>query len=400
MTQGAEVERPPALSPAVYRLGLVSLLTDVAGDVVTTLMPFFLVGTLGASFGFVGVIDGTADALASFLKVVSGRLGDGRLPKKRLVLAGYALAGVARPLMAFATLPLHVLLIRVTDRIGKGIRTAPRDAWIADVTPEGSRGRAYGVHRALDNVGSFLGPLVALLLYRVAGLPLPTVFLLTLVPGALAVLLLWATPEPAPGAVATPKAARAGPLPMRLRAFLLVAFTFALANASDAFVLLLGRQVGLDETWILGTWIAFAGLRTLTIAPGSALSDRIGRRTTLLLGWLLYAVVYFAFSFATTPVHWALTLVVYTGYYGLTEGAERALVADLAPEAQRGTAFGWFHGLIGAALLPASAGFGWIADRHDLATAFRTAAVVALVAALGLVAIVRTWPSARAQASR
>jgi MFS family permease len=395
LTQAGEVDRAPKLSPAVYRLGVVSLLTDVAGDVVTTLLPFFLMGPLGASFGFVGVVDGAADALSSFLKVVSGRLGDGRLPKKRLVLSGYALAGLARPLLAFATLPLHVLLIRVTDRIGKGIRTAPRDAWIADVTPEGSRGRAYGVHRALDNLGSFLGPLVALVLYRGLGLPLPTVFLLTIVPGALAVLLLWVTPEPAPGAVKAPKTAIAGPLPMRLRAFLLVAFAFALANASDAFVLLLGREVGLDETWILGGWIAFAGLRTLTIAPGSALSDRIGRRTTLLFGWLLYAAVYFAFSLATTPLHWALILVVYTGYYGLTEGAERALVADLAPEAQRGSAFGWFHGLIGAALLPASAAFGWIADQWDLATAFRTSAVISLVASAGLVAVLRTWPSAR-----
>lgn len=390
----------PALSPAIYRLGMVSLLTDVAGDVVTTLLPFFLVGTLGASFGLVGIIDGAADALASFLKVISGRLGDGRLPKKRLVLAGYALAGLARPLMAVVATPLQVLLVRLTDRIGKGIRTAPRDAWIADVTPEAHRGRAYGVHRAMDNLGSFLGPLVALLLYRVVGLPLPTVFALTILPGALAVILLWVTPEPAPGELRQAAAAPAGPLPMRLRAFLVVAFGFALANASDAFVLLLGRTVGLDETWILASWIAFAGVRTLTIAPGSALSDRIGRRTTLLLGWLLYAAVYFAFSLATTPLHWVLTLLPYAGYYGLTEGAERALVADLAPASQRGTAFGWFHGLIGAALLPASAGFGWIADTVDLATAFRAAAGIALIAALGLSAVVRTWPSQQAQARR
>jgi MFS family permease len=382
-----------ALSPAVFRLGLVSLLTDVAGDVVTTLLPFFLVGTLGASFGFVGVVDGAADALSSFLKVVAGRLGDGRTPKKQLVLAGYSLAGLARPLMALASAPVHVLLIRVTDRIGKGIRTAPRDAWIADVTPPAQRGRAYGVHRAMDNLGAFLGPIVALLLHRGLGLTLPTVFALTVVPGALAVLLLWRTPAPSPSAAPAPQRAPAAPLPVRLRAFLAVAFVFALSNASDAFVLLLGQEVGLDESEVLGGWIAFAGLRALAIAPGSALSDRIGRRTTLLLGWLLYAASYFSFSVASEPLHWALTLVLYTGYYGLTEGAERALVADLAPGAQRGAAFGWFHGLLGLALLPASAVFGAIADAAGLAAAFRASACVALVAALALLAVVRSWPS-------
>lgn len=393
MSEARGASDDAALSPAVFRLGLVSLLTDVAGDVVTTLLPFFLVGTLGASFGFVGVVDGAADALSSFLKVVAGRLGDGRTPKKQLVLAGYSLAGLARPLMALASAPVHVLLIRVTDRIGKGIRTAPRDAWIADVTPPAQRGRAYGVHRAMDNLGAFLGPIVALLLHRGLGLTLPTVFALTVVPGALAVLLLWRTPAPSPSAAPAPQRAPAAPLPVRLRAFLAVAFVFALSNASDAFVLLLGQEVGLDESEVLGGWIAFAGLRALAIAPGSALSDRIGRRTTLLLGWLLYAASYFSFSVASEPLHWALTLVLYTGYYGLTEGAERALVADLAPGAQRGAAFGWFHGLLGLALLPASAVFGAIADAAGLAAAFRASACVALVAALALLAVVRSWPS-------
>jgi MFS family permease len=383
-----------ALSPAVFRLGLVSLLTDVAGDVVTTLLPFFLVGTLGASFGFVGVVDGAADALSSLLKVVAGRLGDGRMPKKRLVLAGYTLAGLARPLMALASAPAHVLLIRVTDRIGKGVRTAPRDAWIAEVTPPGQRGRAYGVHRAMDNLGAFLGPIVALLLYRALGLGLPTVFALTVVPGALAVWLLWRTPEPAPSAAPPPPPGPSSPLPTRLRAFLAVAFVFALSNASDAFILLLGREVGLDEAGVLGGWIAFAGLRALAITPGSALSDRVGRRTTLLLGWLLYAASYFSFSMASTPLAWGLTLALYAGFYGLTEGAERALVADLAPGPQRGAAFGWFHGLIGLALLPASAAFGAIADAAGLAAAFRAAAFVALVAAVALLGVVRSWPSA------
>lgn len=386
-------ETPPssaALSPTVYRLGWVSLLTDVAGDLVTTLLPFFLVETLGASFGLVGLIDGAADALSSLLKILSGRLGDGRV--KKMVLAGYGLAALARPLIALASSPLHVLLIRITDRMGKGIRSAPRDAWIADVTPPEHRGRAYGVHRALDNAGAFLGPVIGLFLYRGLNLPLTTVFLATLIPGALAVFLLATAKEP----VEDPATARAqdvarssapatkAPFPPGLRGFLIVLFVFGLATASDAFILLLGRSLGIDEGLVLGTWIGFAALRMLLSSPGSALSDRIGRKRSLLLGWSLYALVYFGFSFVSSYLGWAAVLAVYAGYYALTEGAERALVADLAPPDQRGHAFGWFHGTLGLALLPASWAFGAIGDAWDLATAFRVAATVALTASLGL----------------
>ena len=394
-TKDDEAAPSEVLSPTVVRLGVVSLLTDVAGDLVTTLLPFFLVGTLGASMSAVGLIDGAADAISSLLKVVAGRLGDGRVKKKRLVVAGYVIAALARPLIAFAASPLHVLAIRITDRVGKGIRSAPRDAWIADVTPPERRGRAYGVHRALDNAGAFLGPILGLFLYRGLELPLTTVFLVTIVPGLLAIALLTTVPEPEAVSAPTPAVPVVGgtELPSRLRWFFAVLFVFGLATASDAFVLLLGREIGLDETVVLGTWIGFAGLRTLLSSPGAALSDRIGRRRSLLLGWMLYASVYLAFSFVEGQVSWTFVLALYAGYYALTEGAERALVADLAPAAARGLAFGWFHGVLGLALLPASWGFGALADGFDIAVAFRVAAVVAAVATLGLALVLRAHPS-------
>ncbi len=393
-----------ALSPTVLRLGWVSLLTDVAGDLVTTLLPFFLVGTLGASFGLVGVIDGAAESLSSVLKVVSGRLGDRHVSKKRLVLVGYAIAALSRPLIALAASPLLVLLVRLSDRFGKGLRTAPRDAWIADVTPPEDRGRAYGIHRAMDNAGAFLGPVLGLALYRGLGLPLPWVFAATIVPGVVAVGLAWATPDAPPAraepAAPSPASAQArAPLPPPLRAFLAIVFLFTLATSSDSFILLLGRSIGLGDTVVLATWIGFAGLRTLVTAPGSALGDRIGRRRSLLLGWVLYAAVYVGLSLVGAWWQWALALAAYTGFYALTEGAERALVADLAPESARGAAFGWFHGMVGLAALPASWGFGWLADRFDMATAFRVDAGLALAAA-ALLALVSRGDGAERQRPR
>lgn len=386
---------PASLSPTVYRLGWVSLLTDVAGDLVTTLLPFFLVGTLGASLGFVGVIDGAAESISSLLKLFSGRLSDRRVPKKRLVVLGYGIAALVRPLIAVAAAPVHVLLVRVVDRIGKGLRSAPRDAWIADVTAPDQRGRAYGVHRAMDNAGAFLGPVVGLFLYRGLGLDLQLVFAATIVPGVLAVVLALTTktapaaPPASEAASAAEVSAPSAPLPGKLRAFLVVLFVFTLSTSSDSFILLRGRSVGVDETLVLATWIVFAGIRTLLSAPGSALADRIGRRASLLLGWTLYAGVYLAFSFVEGWASWTATLMIYSGFYALTEGAERALIADLAPVARRGSAFGWFHGVVGMAALPASWAFGAVSDAFDMGVAFRLDAGLAIVAAVALAIVLR-----------
>lgn len=385
------------LPAAVKRLGWVSFFTDVAADMISVLLPLFLVGSLGASYSFVGVIDGAAESISSFLKIASGKWVDRSRAHKKLTLLGYGIAGIARPLIAIATAPWHVLLIRVGDRVGKGIRTAPRDAWIAEVSAPTDRARAFGFHRTMDNAGSFIGPMVGLLLYRGFDLPLRTVFGLAAVPGFFAIaLLVWGLrdakvsevnaevrEEPPPAEGAKEK------MPRSLRAFFVVLFLFTLSNASDFFIILRAKEAGLDDTWILIVWTAFAGLRALVTTPGSLLSDKIGRKPTLLLGWILYGAVYVGFAYCQAPWQFIALLAAYSGFYGLTEGAERALVADLAPRARRGAAFGFFHAVVGFAALPASYFFGRIADATSLSRAFLVAGGIALAASVLLTVLVR-----------
>ncbi len=400
------------LSPTVVRLGFVSLLTDVASDMIIPLLPIFLTTVLHASFGFVGAVDGAAETTASLLKIVSGRLSDRVTRRKPLVVAGYTLAALARPLVALAFSPWHVLAVRITDRIGKGVRSAPRDAWIASVTPPALRGRAFGLHRAMDSLGGFLGPLLGLLLHVVLGLDLRWTFALASIPGFLGVIVLLTARdsdafaeqarEAAPSPPVTPLSAAAlpvtalpvtalppgptarAPLPRALVTFYVVLFFFTLAGSSDAFVILRAKDAGASDTWVLLLWTGFSGMRALLATHGSMLSDRFGRRGTLLAGWALYALVYVAFAFVDGVPGFAVVLAVYAGFYALTEGTERALVADLAPASKRGTAFGIFHGVIGLAALPASLLFGAIADATSLRTAFLIDAGIAGVAAVML----------------
>lgn len=399
------------LSPTVVRLGFVSLLTDVASDMIIPLLPIFLTTVLHASFGFVGAVDGAAETTASLLKIVSGRLSDRVKRRKPLVVVGYALAALVRPLVALALAPWHVLAVRVTDRVGKGLRSAPRDAWIASVTPFALRGRAFGLHRAMDNLGGFLGPLLGLFLHVGLGLDLRWTFALASIPGFIGVLVLLtardtdalaqesATTQPAAATTpsATPRPATPlvrTPLPRALKLFYVVLFFFALAGSSDAFVILRAKDAGASDTWVLLLWTGFSGLRALLATHGSMLSDRFGRRGTLLAGWLLYALVYVAFALVDGVFGFAAVLAIYAGFYALTEGTERALVADLAPASTRGTAFGVFHGVIGLAALPASLLFGAIADATSLKTAFLVDAAIAGVAALLLALLLsrsRKW---------
>lgn len=385
------------ISRTVKLLGVVSFLTDVSSDMITPLLPIFLKGTLGASFGFIGIVDGAADTVSSLLKIVAGRLSDRAGRRKPLTVAGYGLASVARPLVAIAMAPWHVLLIRVTDRVGKGLRTAPRDAWIAEATPAAHRGRAYGFHRAMDNLGAFLGPLVGYVLYRVLDLPLRIVFALAAIPGLIGVLVIVLglrersrSGDAATAGVPTEPASD-GPqprLPLQLKLFLGLVFVFSLANASDFFLVLKAKATGFDDGDVLWIWAGLSGLRALLSTPGSLLSDRWGRYGTLLLGWLVFGAVYVGFSYATAGWHVLVLFAVYAAYYGLTEGVERALVADLAPASRRGLAFGLFHGAIGLAALPANWAFGAISDLRTMELAFRLSGGLALVAAIGLVALV------------
>lgn len=396
------------LAPTVWVLAAVSFLTDVSADMIYPLLPAFLSGTLGASAAFIGVIEGAAESTAALLKLASGWWSDRVRRRKPLVVAGYGVAAVARPLVALATQGWHVLAIRLADRVGKGVRSAPRDALIADATDPRDRGRAYGMHRAADNAGAVAGPLLAFALLA-AAVPERTVFALAAVPGVLGVLLLaWRVTERGASGhadesrVASPRASAASPTAAPLAPFapgfpltLTSVLVFTLGNSTDAFLLLRARDVGVPLAQLPLLWALFNGVKALASMPGGALSDRVGRRPVVLFGWALFAAVYAAFAVVRAPWQaWAL-FALYGLTFGVTEGTEKALVADLTPPARRGAAFGWYNAAVGLGALPASVLFGILWTTAGPAAAFGTGAALALVASLLLALAPMPHPPAR-----
>ena len=381
----------------VVWFGVVSLLTDVGTEMIYPLLPLFLSDVLHAPRAFIGAVEGAAEATASLLKLVSGRISDRLARRKPLVALGYGLSSMVRPLVGLATAPWQVLATRVADRFGKGIRSSPRDALLADATDPATRGRAYGFHQAMDNAGALVGPLVATALLAV-GWKLRSIFLVAAVPGALAMCaLLFGVKEAAvaTGAAAPPaNSARADtPFSPPLRRYLVAVAFFGLGNSSDAFLLLRGEQCGVAVHLIPLLWMAHNGTKAALSTWGGALSDRLGRRRLILAGWSLYAVTYLLFGLASRPWHIWTLFVVYGVYYSLVEGSEKALVADLVPQGARGRAFGWFNAVIGLAALPASLGFGALADHFGARVAFTVSAGLAALASLLLALLVR--PAAR-----
>lgn len=362
-----------------------SFLTDVASDMTYPLLPLFLATTLGASATAVGAIEGAAESTAALLKLASGWLSD-RVPRRKpLVLAGYGIASLIRPLIGLAQSASQVFAIRVADRIGKGIRGAPRDALIADSVDPAIRGRAFGFHRAADHAGAVIGPLLAFALLS-WGLELRHVFLLTAIPGALAVAAVVFGVREVPREVPAKsrKLDLRAPLDRRFWSFLAVLLVFTLGNSTDAFLLLRARDLGIDAALIPILWALLHVVKSLSSTPAGALSDRIGRKPLLIAGWVLYAAVYFALARADAAWQaWAL-FAVYGIYFGLTEGVEKALVADLVPADRRGAAFGWYNLALGIAALPASLLFGMIWDRAGAPMAFGFGAAMALAAAIGI----------------
>jgi MFS family permease len=370
-------------------LGLVSFFTDMSSEMIYPLLPAFLTATLGASAAFVGVIEGTAESVSALLKLASGWWSDRVARRKPLVAAGYVIASLARPLVAVAQTAGQVLAIRGCDRVGKGLRTSPRDALIADSVDPSIRGRAFGFHRAWDNAGAVVGPLVAFALLQWRGLELRQVFWLAAAPAALAVAtVLWAVRE-VPRSVARSGA----PLDLsqamgpRFWTFMGVILLFTLGNSTDAFLLLRAKDLGVPVALAPVLWALLHAVKTLTNAPGGALSDRLGRRPALFAGWTLYAAVYLAFASASAPWHAWVLFAIYGVYFGLCEGAERALVSDIVPAERRGTAFGWFNLAVGLGALPASLIFGEVWERASPGAAFALGASLALMAAVGILAM-------------
>jgi MFS family permease len=391
----------PTLSRNVIALAAVSFFTDVSSEMIYPLLPVFLTGTLGASASLLGVIEGAAESTASLLKLASGWWSDRLKRRKPLVVLGYTLAAVARPLIAVAQSAGHVLAIRLTDRVGKGIRTSPRDALIADSTDPTIRGRAFGFHRAADHAGAVIGPLTAFVLLQTFVLDLRTVFWIAAIPGAAALLTVWflvheVTPARRDDVIAragtSPVGASATPMPRSFWSFLVIVFVFTLGNSTDAFLLVRASQLGVPLALIPILWAALHLVKSVASTPGGALSDRIGRVPTLMAGWGIYALVYVGFAFAAQAWHaWAL-FILYGLFFALTEGTEKALVADLVSPERRGTAFGWFNLTIGVGALPASLLFGLVWDRAGAPAAFGLGAALAAVAAVSLALV----PGARA----
>lgn len=385
---GSRATARALLTGNVVSLSMVSLLNDAASEMIYPLLPFFIVGTLGASTAALGLIEGVAESTSSFVKLASGYVSDRVRRRKPLVLAGYAIATVARPLIAAAAAAWHVLVIRFSDRLGKGLRSAPRDALLAESVDPTLRGRAFGVHRAADHLGAVIGPLLgSALLFVVAG-RVRLVFALALLPGlvSLAIIVLGVrerAPDSAPQRDARIDVTQAttsvrGPLAR----FLAVLLVFSLGNATDAFLLLRAQELGVPLSAIPLLWAVHHISKMTWSIPGGALADRVGPRRTIVAGWLVYALSYAGFALASTVWQaWALFLV-YGLFYGLTEAPEKALIAQLAPAGQRGGAFGAYHFVIGIAALPASVLFGVLWQQYGAAAAFSFGATLALLAAV------------------
>jgi MFS family permease len=377
----------------VVGLGIVSLFTDLSSEAIFPLLPAFLTA-LGASNAFIGLVEGAAELFANVLKYLTGRVADRRARMKPLVLLGYGISTVIRPLVAFALAPWHVLAVRLGDRVGKGIRTSPRDALIAGVTPPSMRARAYGFHRAMDHAGAALGTLLGagLLWLRGAGQgpagadAMRTVFLWAAVPGLLAMVALALTREPTSAAPSPDTAGRPRTLPVALRRALLPIVLFAFANATDAFILVKAARLGAAAILAPLIWLGLHVIKASTATAGGRLADRYGRRNALALGWTVYAVTWSAVGFADTIPLLVVLACLYGTSHGLVEGAERALVAELAAGHAKGTAFGAYNMLIGLAALAASTTFGWVWDRLGDGAAFGGSGAVALIAALTLLA--------------
>jgi MFS family permease len=376
----------PRLPRPVWLVSWTSFFTDTASEAVYPIMPLYLTRTLGGTAMDLGVIEGAAEALNSVLKIATGRLSDRWSARKPFVIAGYSISTLARPLVALATSWLHVLAVRLTDRVGKGIRTAPRDALLASWAEPSTRGYVFGLHRSMDHAGAIVGPLLASLFLWFFPEQYRTLFALTLVPGLIAVAMLVPVPDApaAPETAASVTETAALPLGSRFYKYLTVISVFSLGNSTDAFLLLRLNEVGVGAAWIPVVWAALHVVKAVVSPIGGHLSDRMSRRGIIAAGWLVYAAVYGGFALSSTAATLIPLFLVYGVYYGLTEGVEKAVVADLAPAGMRGTAFGAYHAVIGVGALAASLVFAGVWKAAGAPAAFALGAALALCASAAL----------------
>ncbi len=393
------LKRHRRLTGNVIALSVVSLLNDTSSEIIYPLLPTFLAMTMGATPFVIGLIEGFAESVSSLLKLVSGHLSDKFGKRKLPVFAGYTLASVLRPLLAFATTWQHVLLVRVGDRVGKGIRVAPRDALLAASVAESDRGLAFGFNRAADHLGAVIGPMVAfVLLYFLSQDHLnPTsddyrqVFLFAAVPVILGlfVIIFFVKEQDTkdfPKEDTQLKFSLKG-FDGNFKKFLVVLVVFTLSNSTDAFLLLRAQHAGVSLTYLPLLWMALHLSKVLSSLFFGDLSDRFGRRRLIFGGWILYAIVYLGFAFVSGAVEVLVLFLLYGIYFGMTEGVEKALVADLVPKEKHGTAYGLYNLAFGIAVFPASLMFGFIWYQFSAGTAFVVSAIISTIAAFMLLTV-------------
>ena len=401
------------LSPNVFFLGLVSFFTDISSEMIFTLIPLFLANVLGAAPVIIGFVEGVAESTASLVKIFSGWLSDKLGKRKSMAVIGYGVSTLAKPFMYIASTWGMVLGIRFADRLGKGVRTAPRDALVADSTFDEERGKSFGFHRAMDTSGAALGLIIAaavvFLLQRgtleLARDTYQLIVLIGIIPAVLALFVFFfirdvkkdSASQSCPGHGSAMTRANSGISPQcqdkgfdtRFRLFLGIMVLFTLGNSSDAFLILRAQNMGNSVLYILLMLILFNAVYAALSTPAGIVSDKLGRRRVIILGWLIYAITYLGFAMASASWQIWLLFASYGVYNGLAEGVARAFVADLVPEDRRGTAYGLFHGVVGVALLPASLIAGWLWQTFSPAAPFYFGAVLAFLAMLGLLMLVR-----------
>ena len=390
-TETSRWQRYRRLPRNVLALSAVSLLNDTSSEIIYPLLPAFLALSLGASPFAIGLIEGFAESVASLLKLVSGYLSDRFGSRKLPVFLGYSLAAVMRPFLAFVTSWPQVLVVRMADRVGKGVRGAPRDAIIADSVPRNQRGFAFGFNRAADHLGAVFGPVAAFLLLSIFAVDTknPTigeyqqVFLFASVPVVLGLLIIAFAVRERPDSNTPPPQAPSLSLKgfdTNFKRFLVVIAVFTLSNSTDAFLLLRAADAGISPVVLPLLWMTLHFSKVVSSLIGGDLSDKLGRKTMIISGWVIYAFVYVGFAFVSSAWQCWLLFIVYGLYFGLTEGVEKAFVADMVPEEKRGTAYGLYNLAFGITVFPASLVFGLIWNQYGAHAAFLASSCISVTA--------------------
>jgi MFS family permease len=389
------------MHPNIFFLGVVSFLTDVSSELVFTLVPLVVVNILGGGAISVGLIGVVTESFDAFFRIFSGRISDKLGKRKGLAVLGYGISTIAKPFMLLSATWGSVLAVRFGDRLGKGIRASPRDALIADSVSLENRGRGFGVHKTMDTAGAFLGLVIsAIIIYAVQGGGELTresyrwMVIIGIIPAALAVILLiTCVKEMGTGSKTAPASGTAAasrePFNVRFKLFLVVMGVFTLGNSSDFFVILRAQNLGVSAFNIALMLVLFNFTYFAVAAPAGIISDRLGRRRVIGMGWGVYALCYLGFALSTSAWSMWLLFAAYGIYYGVVEGATKAFVADLVPAARRGTAYGYYNGMVGLMLLPASVLAGWLWEAVSPATPFYLGAGLAALAGVGMMFVVK-----------